>query len=265
MIAPLPSEGGLYLSTPVTSATGSVLPAFDLGKTALFLDFDGTLAPIVDRPDLAALPSGFAPTLDRLWVETGGALAILSGRGLDEIDRLLTPRILPAAGSHGLERRDSAGQMSIDIDGAEALEAAADALEAFANSESLLFERKPCGVALHFRMKPDLEDRSRRFADDVAGTTPELRVIHGSMVAEITLSGKDKGRALAAFMGEPPFQGRMPFAAGDDVTDEDAFLAAQQLGGGGLKIGRGKTHAIWRVQNISEFHMWLSGLAVTSI
>jgi trehalose 6-phosphate phosphatase len=169
---------------------------------------------------------------------------------------------LPAAGSHGAERRSRDGALHAGGEGGQsALESAHQALDRLARREGLLLERKPGAVSLHFRGRDDLERDCYALATRLAGETPALRALKGHKVAEIALAGFDKGRALRAFMTEAPFAGRRPVAAGDDVTDEDAIRAAQALGGVGVRIGTADSAARLRFDDIRGFHRWLDELS----
>lgn len=252
------------MQSPVKQDGAPEPPAPDLGETALFLDLDGTLAPIAERPDLARVPPDVLRMVTRLRDLTGGATAILSGRELEGLDRLLAPLMLPAAGSHGLERRDSSGLIhrGAAVEHVrDELDEARSMLRDFADRHGLLLEEKAGGACLHFRSAPRLEKSARALLGRIGRRMPGLRVIHGHMVAELVLAGDTKGHALEAFMAEPPFSGRMPLAVGDDITDEDAFCAAQALGGAGIRIGPGETRARYRITDIARFHHWLNGLA----
>lgn len=231
-----------------------------MSRIALFLDFDGTLVHMADRPDRVEVSDDIRRVIDRLIERTGGALAIVSGRPLGEIDRFLAPLVLPGAGSHGVERRDAAGAM-LPVADNDALGAATGDLRAYAAEHDLLLEEKRGGSALHFRTAPTLEAEARALADRLAGTSDTLRVIHGHMVAELSFARLDKGSAVAAFMAEAPFAGRLPVAIGDDTTDEDAFRAAQALGGIGIRIGGTDTCARARFADIDAFHDWLTRTA----
>ncbi|HEU0223516.1 MAG TPA: trehalose-phosphatase [Paracoccaceae bacterium] len=236
-------------------------PELDLQRTALFLDFDGTLARIVPRPELAVLSSATRRALARLQEGTCGAIAVLSGRDLGDLERHLAPLALPAAGSHGLEWRDAGGHVHPVPPPDGALAEAMRELSAFAEAHGLFVEHKRGGASLHYRSHPELGADCRKLGDRIRRRSPGLRVLRGHMVVEVTLAGRDKGHALAAFMEGPPFRGRVPVAVGDDVTDEDAFAAAQRLGGAGIKIGPGATRAQHRMPDFDAFHAWLNELA----
>lgn len=242
------------------SAPAGALPQVELASHALFLDFDGTLAPIAPRPDEAAVPAPVRAALATLAALPAAAVAIVTGRRLEDVDRLLAPLVLPAAGSHGLERRDASGQVTpVVVDDAQVNDAVSR-LAAFADAEGLLLEHKPGGASLHFRGRDTLEGACLALADEIEARHPALRVVRGKRVVEVMPREVDKGRAVEAFMSEAPFAGRVPVAVGDDRTDEDAFAAANRLGGCAVKIGEGESVAAFRCVDIAEFHAWLVAL-----
>ena len=224
----------------------------DWSKHALFLDFDGTLAPLADHPGDVRLPARIVPVLHAALAATGGAVAVLSGRALADLDPHLPPRITVRAGSHGAEMT---GIHGIDTQPGD-LSGPAKPLAALAAAHDLLIEAKPGAVALHYRSRPDLGPLVRRTVDEAV--IPGLRALHGNMVSEIARADIDKGTALAALMARPPFAGRVPVMIGDDVTDEDGFRRAQAMGGAGLHIGAGPTVALWRLPTIDAAHDWLA-------
>ncbi len=233
----------------------------DWGRDALFLDFDGTLAPIVARPELATIAPTTREVLAALLELTGGAVAILSGRGLADLDTKLAPLKIAAAGAHGAELRRAGDVPGAAPEMAPALMPAHADLTAFAARHGLLLERKSGAVTLHYRAQPALAAECRALVERLA-EGPGLRAMHGLMVSEVALAGIDKGTALRTFMAEPPFAGRRPIAAGDDTTDEDAIRAAQALGGAGIRIGDAPTAAHHRAPSIAAFLDWLARAAV---
>lgn len=235
-------------------------PAPDLATAAFFLDFDGTLAPIAPRPDLARIGDGTRAILERLEAALGGALAIVSGRSLADLDALLAPLVLPAAGSHGLERRTASGAIEA-ADGGPPLQAEIARIVAFGEARGLLVERKRAGVAVHYRERPELEAECLAEVDAAVARLAGVRAVHGKMLAEFALAGADKGSAVDAFMAEAPFKGRQPIFIGDDRTDEDGFRAAIAAGGQAIKIGPGPTAAPYRLPDIDAFLAWLGRLA----
>lgn len=205
---------------------------------ALFLDVDGTLLEIAGRPDAVRVPPDLLAVLDRLRDRFGGALALISGRAIDNLDSLFAPLRLPCAGVHGLERRDAAAKLHRDDAGAMLAPLRAPLQDFVARHTGLLLEDKGQSLALHFRHAPacaaDAEQLLRRLIAQ-AGQALELKA--GKMVLEVTPGHADKGTAIAAFMQEPPFAGRRPVFLGDDVTDEDGFVAVNRLGGISVCVG----------------------------
>src|SRR5690625_1567371 len=229
----------------------------DWQRNALFLDFDGTLAPIVPRPEDAAASADTCRAVARIAELAGGAVAILSGRDLADLDRRLAPLNLPAAGSHGAVRRDASGRLHRTEISAPELAGAVTLLEQFAAPRDLLVEHKTGAVTVHYRNRPEQADSARKLVDAITADAPALRAIHGNMVSEIATRSANKGHAHREFMEEPTFAGHVPVMVGDDTTDEDAFRMAAALGGVGLKIGAGETAATYRVSEIGDFLDWL--------
>jgi trehalose 6-phosphate phosphatase len=231
----------------------------DIGRYAIFLDLDGTLAELVDYPDSVQVDRCMLRLVQALRRKVGGALAVVSGREIVVVDRLLRPLVLPVAGVHGLERRDASG---ITHSGAATdISSIIFALEkAIGNEVGVVIERKPGAIALHYRLRPDLEARCHEIVHDVIGKRPDLRLLHGKMVYEVMQRGSDKGGAIQAFLSESPFLGRRAIFAGDDITDEAGFSAVNARSGISIKIGGGESVARFRAHDLRQFRIWLSGL-----
>jgi trehalose 6-phosphate phosphatase len=248
------------LGKRLTGSQGSIVSAEPLRPdgVALFLDLDGTLAPFESRPDLVGPDPMRTAMLRRLGARLGGRLAVLSGRTLDEIDRILDSAIPAAAGVHGLQRRTPDGQVA-SAPADPAVDAAEDAFRTFSQrTTALLVERKPQSVALHYRNAKDQAPAALALAEDFAARTG-LFLQRGDMVAELRTPGFDKGDALAAFMSEPPFLGAAPVMVGDDLTDESAFEAARDLGGYGVLVGAPRvTGARERLPDVPSVLQWLA-------
>ncbi|MEZ5815888.1 MAG: trehalose-phosphatase [Hyphomicrobiaceae bacterium] len=226
---------------------------------AMFLDFDGTLVEIAEKPDAVRLADATRHTLTRLQRLLGGALAIVTGREIDVVDRMLSPFRCPVAGVHGLVRRDATGRAHAKAIAAGFLDAAEARLNRLASQHgALLVERKSHAIALHYRGKPELERACLDAMEEIAQLDDQVRLIRGKMVIEARPSGGDKGTAVADFMGEAPFAGRRPLFAGDDVTDEDAFRLVNARGGLTLKIGAGESNATYRLADTAAFLAWLA-------
>jgi trehalose 6-phosphate phosphatase len=219
---------------------------------ALFLDFDGTMVDIAPQPEAVRVPQ---PLIDGLrWMHEylGGAVAVISGRPIAQIDEFLAPLRLPVAGVHGAERRDAEGRVSLmNTHPLDLVEAAAHALAR--RHPELRVETKRGSVALHYRQAPQLEDECLAAMRAAVEASPGLTLLRGKMVAEAKPGGASKGHAIEAFLAEPPFAGRTPVFIGDDVTDEVGFSTVQRLGGLGIKVGDGSTVAWQRLPTPGAF------------
>lgn len=229
---------------------------------ALFLDLDGTVFEFADSPEAVVRSRELERVLDRLRGATGDAVAFISGRNIAGIDRLLAPHRFAVAGVHGLERRDTDGRVTRAQGYDEALAAAQRRLESWAEElAGTLVEDKTLSVAFHFRRRPDLADElASRFAALAAELDDGLEVLAGNHVYEIKPRAGDKGRAIAAFMQEPPFAGRTPVFVGDDVTDEAGFRVVNALGGVSVKVGNGRSEAGARLRDVGAVLAWLGAL-----
>jgi trehalose-phosphatase len=213
---------------------------------ALFLDFDGTLVDLAPRPDAVIVPSGLVDTLAALSDFLGGALALISGRPIEQIDAFMQPLHLPVAGVHGTERRGAQGAMTLMS--THPLQHVEDAALALAARYPLLrVENKRGSLALHYRQAPELEPLCLQAMQAAVQESPGLTLLRGKMVVEAKPGGASKGHAIEAFMQEAPFAGRRPVFVGDDFTDEVGFATVQRLQGLGIKIGEGASVAWQRL------------------
>ncbi len=226
---------------------------------ALFLDVDGTLVEIAPQPQLVVLSADLRAVLMRLQGALGGALALVSGRTIADVDRLCAPLRLPVAGQHGIERRDAQGQhhvlQHVDADFERARAWLARQVEAH---PGLLLEDKGLSLALHYRNAPQLAEEVQgwmaRVMERLQG---RYHLQAGKMVMEIRPAGIDKGQAIAAFMNESPFRGRHAVFCGDDLTDEDGFAMIERLGGLSIKVGAGPSRARLRLPDPAAVAQWL--------
>jgi trehalose 6-phosphate phosphatase len=223
---------------------------------ALFLDLDGTLAPIEARPDEVVFDGRRAELVARLEQRLGGAVAVISGRSLAEVDRILggTPACVGAV--HGLVRR-SGRRVSQPAPSPRLAEARRE-LQALARAwPGMILEDKDLSVAVHYRGVPEAEQAVKTATAGLAARTG-LALQAGLMVCELRTPGGGKGEALRAFMREPPFVGRRPVMVGDDLTDEHAFEAAAALGGFGVLVGPVRaTAARYRLEDVEAVGAWL--------
>lgn len=213
---------------------------------ALFLDFDGTMVDIAPQPHAVHVPQPLLAVVQDLQRYLQGAVAVISGRPMTQIDDFLRPLELPVAGVHGTERRGADGRVHLlNTHPLDHVEEAACTLAA--QHPGLLVENKRGSLALHYRLAPELEDECVRTMQRAVDESPGITLLRGKMVVEAKPGGASKGRAIEDFLGEPPFAGRTPVFIGDDVTDEVGFSTVQRLGGLGIKIGEGATVAWHRV------------------
>jgi trehalose 6-phosphate phosphatase len=230
---------------------------------AFFLDIDGTLLEHADTPDAVRVDGAMRALLSDLQAGAGGALALISGRAVADVDRLFAPLLLPAAGQHGAERRDGAGRVHRHDFPAAPVRRAAERLAAFAAAHpGLLLEDKGRSLALHYRRAPQLEQRASALVDQVVAELGEgFELQRGKMVLEIRPGGRDKGSAIEEFMAEPPFRGRTPVFIGDDLTDEFGFGVVNAMGGVSVKVGEGPSQARWRIADAAAVRAWLADWA----
>jgi len=254
---PMSSETAIPALSPEAARAALVVR-----HTAFFLDFDGTLVELAATPDAVIIPDALKYLLAVLSDLSGGALAIVSGRSIDSIDAMLAPLVLPVAGLHGAEWRDAAGVLVRQFDADERIERMSEVLaEAVAAHPGMLLEAKMASIALHYRAVPDKEAQARAAAERAVALFGEAFVLQpGKMVFEIKPAGVNKGRAIETLLGSPPFAGRTPCFAGDDLTDEAGFAVVNALGGMSIKVGAGDTTATYRVEGVRDVLAWLAGL-----
>jgi trehalose 6-phosphate phosphatase len=225
---------------------------------ALFLDFDGTLVDIVERPDAVAVDPALPEVLTRLQERLGGALAIISGRPVAFIDGRFGSSRFDIAGLHGLEHR-IAGQLSLcDPDEHPALRSM---VERLGDKEGVLIEDKGCSVAVHWRLAPQEKEFALATAQAaVEALGSDYRVQHGKAVAEILPSAAGKGKVIERFLHQSPYRGRRPIFIGDDLTDENGFKTVNAHGGLSVRIGAGETLAKVRLGTPADLrhclHTW---------
>lgn len=225
---------------------------------AWFLDVDGTLLEIEQHPDLVSADNRLLQLLDRLAVVYDGAVALISGRSLEQLDRIFDSHEIAAAASHGLELRPRSGdvtQLGRTLPDA----VAAQVTMLAERHEGLVLERKTFSIGLHYRNRPELAGEITRALENiVSGLDNGYRLQHGKMIVELLPAAANKGDAIRTFMQHPPFSGRRPVFVGDDVTDEHGFAVVNGLEGFSIRIGDGnETAARWRLRNVAELRTWL--------
>jgi trehalose 6-phosphate phosphatase len=234
----------------------------DLRTTALLFDIDGTLLDIAPRPHEVKVPSGLRQILTRLQQLTTGALALVSGRPLIDIDAIFMPLKLTAVGGHGAEvRRLNDGEVTLER--AEPLEEPLRTrIRALGAKPGIVVEDKGYSIALHYRLAPE---RQRAIHDGVEAIRSQLppghtEVLLGKFMIEIKKTGFDKGTGIRELMRHPPFAGRRPVFVGDDVTDEAAFAVMPELGGRAMSVGRIVRGAAKRFETPADVRRWLDHL-----
>ena len=228
------------------------------GAAACFFDFDGTLVELAAHPDAVHVDDAVRTSLARLVRQLDGSVAIISGRRVAEIDRMLTPLLLPVAGVHGAERRRADGTwVRAPL---PPLDSASAYLRAWCTQHPRTWlEEKPGALALHFRGADDLEEAARAAIGAARALleNEDFAVLAGKKLFELRAADVHKGAAVRAFIAEPPFRGRQPWFFGDDVTDEDAFVVVRALGGVTVKVGDGASAAEHRMREPADLRAWL--------
>lgn len=206
---------------------------------ALFLDVDGTLLDITATPDETRVEAALLETLAAASTRLGGALALVSGRSLAQLDALFAPLMLPCAGTHGLERRSAEGTLRRARRADPMLEPSRTALRRFVmDHPRTLLEDKGASLALHFRLAPVFGAPARAAARaELARLGAGFELQEGKCVVEIRPAGVSKARAIEEFLGEAPFAGRVPVFAGDDLTDVGALRTVETSGGIAIAVG----------------------------
>lgn len=222
---------------------------------AYFLDIDGTLIDLAPTPGDIEVDAPLLDLVARLYRATGGALALLSGRSLSDVELRLGEIRPLISGQHGIERRKADGTVTRL---APPVDAGADGMlsDALSRHPGLLLENKGLTLALHYRQAPHLAAYARRLMVGLA--RPGLEVQYGKCVAELKPAGIGKGTALAQYLAEPPFIGRRPVFIGDDASDEHAFAETNRRDGVSIKVGGGESCARFRLPNVAAVRRYLA-------
>jgi trehalose 6-phosphate phosphatase len=225
---------------------------------ALFLDVDGSLLDFADAPGAVTVPASLRDTLDALARRLQGALALVSGRSIAGIDALFAPLQLPAAGLHGLERRSGATRIAPPPAVPALAAIRAEAAGIACAYPGVLVEDKGVALALHWRMAPNAREALRGFAEVALPRLPGYCLQHGDHVVELRPASGDKGTAIRALLEEPPFRGRLPVFAGDDLTDESGFAVVNAQGGHSVLVGtREPSAAHYALRDPAALRDWL--------
>ena len=233
-------------------------PSLSGGRYAFFFDVDGTLAAIKAHPDEVSIPEWVRNNLQALADLSHGAVALISGRPVEQLDALAAPFHAPLAGVHGAERRDASGKLhriSLPDDVVAQLhETLSSSINHWPGTQ---LETKGMAFALHYRQAEQYQPQILQLAESVVKRFPMLALQPGKCVVELKPQGIDKGAAITAFMQEAPFAGRIPLFIGDDLTDEAGFHVVNAMNGISVKVGKGSSDARFRLKDVDEVYSWL--------
>jgi len=237
-----------------------------LSEYCFFFDLDGTLLDLAPTPDDVSVEDGLLAVLQKIAEETDGAVAIVSGRSIEFIDRLLPGHHLTVAGLHGAEIRSHGSTVIFAGDASSAFNKAREKTQHSVKMiADLVFEDKGRAFAVHYRQTPHQEDLVRQLMSDasqIAG--PEFELQAGKFVIELKPSASNKGTAIETLMSIEPFKGRRPIAAGDDHTDEAMFQVVNRLNGASVRVGppnqHFKTSATLMAETPQAFRKWIRKL-----
>jgi trehalose 6-phosphate phosphatase len=254
----LPEEDDSPDAVPVPA---SLVPHLD--QTAILLDIDGTLLDLVPTPREVWVPPGLSKTLNRLLDRTSGAIALVSGRSLNDIDLIFAPEQFPAVGGHGAEIRLSQDNEAVATLAPPMEKELKRRLAAIAKlSPGILLEDKGYSLALHYRLAPHAEKAIYAAVSLIRADLPNapIEVMPGKCVCEIKHSGFSKATAVRELMTHEPFKGRRPLFVGDDVTDESVFAIMPDLGGLAFSVGRRAKGVAGHFDDPSDVRAWLAHL-----
>src|ERR1043166_8146734 len=234
-----------------------------LSECALLLDIDGTLLDFAPTPREVWVPPGLAKTMNRLLERTSGALALVSGRSLNDIDLIFAPSEFPAVGGHGAEMRLSTDSEAAAVHAPPMDKDLKKRLAAIAQlSPGILLEDKGYSLALHYRLAPHAEKAIYEAVSLIRADLPNapIEVLPGKCVCEIKHSGFTKASGVRELMTREPFKGRRPVFIGDDVTDESVFAIMPDLGGQAFSVGRRAHVVAGHFDEPRDVREWLSHL-----
>ncbi|MDP9178254.1 MAG: trehalose-phosphatase [Gemmatimonadota bacterium] len=227
---------------------------------AWFFDIDGTLVEIASLPSRIIVHDELLRAIARLHVLTGGAVSLITGRAISDVDRIFDLPEISVAGQHGLELRVAGGNITSHPVPEEALRLLRDELSSsIAGRPGLVAEFKGMSIALHYRMAPALAGYSHTLLRSLgAKYAPDFVIQKGKRVVELKPVGADKGEVIRRLMTTDPFAGRTPVFVGDDLTDEAGFAIVNEMAGHSIKVGSGPTCARFRLTTVSQVRRWLA-------
>jgi trehalose 6-phosphate phosphatase len=238
------------------------LPKPDLRKVALLLDFDGTIVELAPTPDAVKVPPSLRRTLARLSAQTGGAVALVSGRSVVDLDRFFAPMRLPIVGVHGAELRLLGSAATAKRDPSGLPSRLRHKLIALAG-KGVVAEDKGLSIALHYRLAPERAAAIRQSVDEICAEPWDapVEILPGKAVIEIKHASFNKGTGVRELMTHLPFRGRRPIFIGDDTTDEAVFAILPDLDGIGFSVGRKVAGTAGCFEAPANVRAWLEELA----
>ena len=249
---------------PLVGATKENVAAHNGAPPAVFLDVDGTLLDLAERPDNVVTPAGLVATLGDAERKLAGALALISGRPIGDLDRLFEPLRLRASGVHGAEIRFEAGGQVIATQSAMELPQSlyTELKREVAAFPGAFVENKRFSFVVHYRLAPAAERPLREIVMRLVGSSPiAVEVMDARCAIELKPPGYDKGNAIAAFLSLPAFHGRTPIFVGDDTTDESGFALVAARGGLAYSVGKPRPGAIGLFAEPRAVRDWLAEFA----
>jgi trehalose 6-phosphate phosphatase len=245
----------------LVSAAGELAQRLD--DCAILLDIDGTLLDLAPTPREVWVPPGLSKTLNRLLEKSSGALALVSGRSLNDIDLIFAPDQFPAVAGHGAEMRISADGEAVATHAPPMDKELKRRLAAIAKlSPGILLEDKGYSLALHYRLAPHAEKAIYEAVSLIRADLPNapIEVLPGKCVCEIKQAGFTKATGVTELMTLEPFKGRRPIFIGDDVTDESVFAIIPDFGGLAFSVGRRAIGVADYFDEPREVREWLARL-----
>ena len=248
-------------AVPTPHPPRSLLPPLE--RCAFLLDIDGTLLDMAPTPHEVWVPEGLADTLTGLLRATDGALALVSGRSLNDIDLIFAPLLFPAVGGHGAEMRLSVENESVATHAPPMDKALKGRFAAIAKlSPGILLEDKGYSLALHYRLAPQAEQAIYDAVSAIRADLPNapIEILPGKFVCEIKHSGFTKATGVVELLTHEPFLGRQPLFMGDDVTDESVFAIMPDLKGLAFSVGRKAQGVNGHLDRPEDVRQWLASL-----
>jgi trehalose 6-phosphate phosphatase len=258
------SQVGQLSAPPITGATMENVAPLSDAPIALFLDVDGTLLDLAARPDDVVTPAGLVATLGGAEHRLGGALALVSGREIEDLDRLFRPLRLRASGVHGAEIRfEQDGPVTPTAGAIELPSSLWTALtREVAAFPGAFAENKRFSFVVHYRLAPTAERPLRQAVTRLIGSSPiSVEAMDARCAIELKAPAHDKGRAITAFLAQPAFRGRAPVFVGDDTTDESGFAVVAALGGAAYSVGGWRPGATGLFADPRAVRDWLAEFA----